>query len=814
MSNSDPSIIALPEPLYCNAITENVVKVGESVIVNLLTGNRIVGYIEDFDLREGVISIRHLTERKSVTLAFNRAKIIYLPKLRTWVPKEFPEGGDIAIPDLEAIKQKFNVLFQDNDTLEGETLGVSHTKFGIFLYPLQEGHQFIYTFIPQQSMVEHTIGPKLGEILVQEKWVESQQVESIIEEQKRDRDKPLGEYLRAKAVVTAQELERALERQKQMPNMRLGEVLVSENLITEQQLQDALSAQKTHRKKQLGRMLVDKGLVTQEQIQQALAKKLGIAYVDLSKFPAEAEVINKVSSEILRQHKVLPLHIFNGKIIVAVENPLDSRPLEAVAFQTGLAVEPVMAQIEQIEAVLETHLARGTATSINMEDIEADVQSMEGGEAEEEDDKAINNASDNIVIKLANMLITESYKQNASDIHIEPRGAAEKTLVRIRKDGSLIAFYEVPSTLRFSLVSRLKIMAGLDISERRKPQDGKINFRRFSNLPIELRLATLPTAGGQEDVVMRILASGKPIPLEKLALTTSNYDRLRELVKRPHGLFCVCGPTGSGKTTTLHSVLAHLNTPERKIWTAEDPVEITQKGLRQVQVNHKIGLSFAAAMRAFLRADPDIIMVGEMRDEETVHMGVEASLTGHLVFSTLHTNSAPESIVRLLDMGMNPFNFADALIGILAQRLGKRFCSKCVERYTAEPEEIDLLLEEYCFELYRAESVENDEMRKLEIREQVRAHWYKTYFDAEGKLTLGHTKGCSQCNNTGYSGRVGIHELLSATPEIKRLIMEHAPVRQLAAQGMRQGMRTLKQDGIEKVLMGITDIHQIRQIAV
>ncbi|HLD08831.1 MAG TPA: GspE/PulE family protein, partial [Methylophilaceae bacterium] len=309
----------------------------------------------------------------------------------------------------------------------------------------------------------------------------------------------------------------------------------------------------------------------------------------------------------------------------------------------------------------------------------------------------ISAASDNELVKLVNKIIIDAYNQGASDIHIEPYPDKGKTEIRFRKDGTLVNYIEVPPSYRNALTARIKIMCDLDISEKRKPQDGKIKFKKFGPLDIELRVATIPTAGGMEDIVMRILAGGKPIPLDKLGLSEHNIKKLKELVAKPYGLFFVCGPTGSGKTTTLHSALGYINTPDTKIWTAEDPVEITQKGLRQVQVNKKAGLDFAMVMRAFLRADPDVIMVGEMRDKETVSTGIEASLTGHLVFATLHTNSAPESIVRLLDMGMDPFNFSDALIGILAQRLGKRLC-ECKKPYTPSPEEIKSMLNEYCEE--------------------------------------------------------------------------------------------------------------------
>jgi type II secretory ATPase GspE/PulE/Tfp pilus assembly ATPase PilB-like protein len=353
-------------------------------------------------------------------------------------------------------------------------------------------------------------------------------------------------------------------------------------------------------------------------------------------------------------------------------------------------------------------------------------------------------------------------------------------------------------------------MCDLDISERRKPQDGKIKFKKFGPLDIELRVATIPSSGGVEDIVMRILAAGEPIPLDKLGVLPFNLDRLRSTIEKPYGLFFVCGPTGSGKTTTLHSVLNYLNTPDTKIWTAEDPVEITQKGLRQVQVNRKAGLDFATVMRAFLRADPDVIMVGEMRDKETVGMGIEASLTGHLVFATLHTNSAPESIVRLLDMGMDPFNFADALLGILAQRLAKRLCSSCKQAYEPSEAELNLLLTEYCEELLNTEAFLKDAEAG---RANVLAGWRQRYADKDGKFSLYRAVGCDECNK-GYRGRVGLHELMTGSDKVKKLLQEHARVAQLLAAALEDGMLTLKMDGIEKVLLGITDVKMVRAVCI
>jgi type II secretory ATPase GspE/PulE/Tfp pilus assembly ATPase PilB-like protein len=408
---------------------------------------------------------------------------------------------------------------------------------------------------------------------------------------------------------------------------------------------------------------------------------------------------------------------------------------------------------------------------------------------DDEDDGGGLAETDSTIVRLANQLIVDAYKRGASDIHIEPYAARSDTVIRMRIDGRCVEYQRLPASYRRALVSRLKIMARLDIAERRKPQDGKIKFRLPQGRDLELRVATIPTAQGDEDIVMRLLAASEPLPLEALQMTARNLREVRRLIAQPYGLFLVVGPTGSGKTTTLHAALGAINTTEVKIWTAEDPVEITQYGLRQVQVQPRIGFTFAAAMRAFLRADPDIIMVGEMRDAETAHTGIEASLTGHLVCSTLHTNSAPETVTRLLDMGLDAFNFADALLGVLAQRLARTLCAACKVAVPVSVGQWEELRQAYGPAAFDALGVE------------------------AGAVQVARGVGCAACNQSGYRGRVGLHELLVATPEIKRLIQQRARIAEVAACAQQEGMTTLVQDGVLKVLAGVTDMPQVKAVA-
>ena len=594
------------------------------------------------------------------------------------------------------------------------------------------------------------------------------------------------------AVEMAKVLGIAFFNQKKMaqkkPKRTKFDYLIDNNIISQKELETAIS---TAREKRLPieNVFIQDMKVRKEDVGRSVASYYHCEYVPFNNnYPIPGELLAKLKRAYLRNNLWVPLSREGGKIKVLIDNPqrLDKidaikslLPSEKHEFAVGLR-EDILQFLDYFYETQRT-AGRGSIDDIiNKMDLDDLEDADSGVEMLTEDDS--------IIVQLVNKIMTDAHQKNSSDIHIEPYPGKEGAEVRLRVDGVCRRYQTVPYHYRRALVSRIKIMADLDISERRKPQDGKIQFKKFGGPNIEVRVATVPTVGGEEDVILRLLASAEPLPLDALGMNARNYNLLLDIISKPYGIFLVVGPTGSGKTTTLHSILAHINKPEKKIWTAEDPVEITQRGLRQVQVMPKIGLDFAAAMRSFLRADPDVIMVGEMRDRETVSTGIEASLTGHLVFSTLHTNSAPETLVRLLDMGLDPFNFADALLGVLAQRLVRTFCSSCKEPYHPSPAEYDVLAQAY-----------GSDFEALG-------------FSYTGDLLFHRAKGCDGCNQTGYKGRTAIIELLEGTREIQGLIQRKAPVERIREQALSDGMTTLMQDGIRKVFLGMTDIQQVRTV--
>ena len=571
--------------------------------------------------------------------------------------------------------------------------------------------------------------------------------------------------------------------------------LLGNKMVTTHQLQEALAISKKIGKS-VEFVLTDRFKVEKDEVGQSLSLFYGTPFRG---FDPEAtvpfELVNKLKKSFLLYYTWVPLNWDKTGVEILVDDPTDLRKTDHIkALMPNQKIRFAVGFKEDIEQFI-NHFFDPKVESLtgnvfeDLDDIIPDI-SFEEEEEIEEDIKGLDESSSQVV-KFVDQVLVTAFRNQASDIHIEPSIITRKTTIRFRTDGVCHEYIQVPNAMAPAIVSRLKIMADLDIAERRLPQDGKIRLKRKGIPEFELRMSTMPTAGRFEDAVLRILTKSGSLKLDEIGLNDRNLKVLERVIMRPYGLVLCVGPTGSGKTTTLHSALAHVNEPGVKIWTAEDPVEITQAGLRQVQVKPKIGLDFARIMRGFLRLDPDIIMIGEMRDRETAATAIEASLTGHLVLSTLHTNNAPETLTRLLDMGMNPLNIADSFLAVLAQRLVRRLCSGCIETYHPDQEEFDYIIADYGEEPFQNLGVE-----------------YTSAFELHRSL------GCEKCSGSGYKGRLGIHELIEGTPEIKILIKKQATSQDLAKQAIKDGMSTLKQDGVHKVFEGVTDMREVRRVCI
>jgi type II secretory ATPase GspE/PulE/Tfp pilus assembly ATPase PilB-like protein len=651
-------------------------------------------------------------------------------------------------------------------------------KPGFFADPISQFSWFERIFFYAHGINAVEDMAPLGSLLVAAGVVPPDAIKDGLREQAALQNTPVGQILVEQEAVTSEAVEEAATLQEQSAaeaeknprsnrRLRLGEVLVDAGLATEQDIEDALAEQKRRRGMRLGQVLVEMGIVSEREISETLAKKFNLEFVDLNDRKINPEAADEVPLDIIERFELVPLSTSDTELVLAMADPLEMEPLDLLRFSLGKKIREVVATPSQIER-LSHHYIEQRARDERAAELESILKELHA-EAERhvrtsDADVRLDDTQDGAIVRMVNQIIIDAFRRDASDIHIEPNGEEAPVQVRFRIDGVCETYREIPAAHRAPLVARIKIMANLDITERRKPQDGKIKVQVGSR-KLELRVATVPTVNRDEDVVLRILASGDAMPLEQLSFSDENLRELRKAVQTPYGLILAVGPTGSGKTTTLHALLGSINNVERKIWTAEDPVEITQAGLRQVQVHPDIGFTFANALRSFLRADPDVIMVGEMRDKETATIG-------------------PETVTRLVDMGLDPFSFADALVAVVAQRLARRLCVSCREKYEASDDERNEI----------AELLGEDRLaERLDGR----------------PLTLWRAKGCSLCDHKGYRGRVGIHELLLTSEELRQAIYRRQSVDDIRRVARETGMRTLIEDGVEKCLDGITDLSQI-----
>ena len=569
------------------------------------------------------------------------------------------------------------------------------------------------------------------------------------------------------------------------PRRPIGQILLESGKIRQEQLDEALNVQKNTPSARIGSILVDLDYTTKQEVDRAVAAQLGLEYLNLEETQIDSEAARMIPQSFAVRHNVFPLRRKpNNRLVVAMADPTDVFVLDDIKLTTGCDIEPVLASKEDLATLIKgTDGQSASAGNAAMQQALTDlgvsaplspVTDM-GIAREEEGDTTSLDPNDAPIIRLINILLSGAIQQRASDIHIEPE--RRQVRIRYRIDGILQQQMTVPQYLHAALISRVKIMSELNIAERRIPQDGHIRARHEGR-DFDIRVSTIPTIFG-EKCVMRLLEQGSILRgLEQLGFFPDTQANLELIITQPNGIFLSTGPTGAGKSTTQCAVLNKLVTPEINIVTVEDPVEYVIPGVNQVLVNRKAGMTFASAMRAFLRQDPDIIMVGEIRDLETAETAIQASLTGHLVLSTLHTNDAPTSVTRLVDMGIDPFLVSASLIGTLAQRLGRRICKECKETYKPPVEALARL----------------------------------GFVGGNNDVTFYRGRGCESCRHTGYSGRIGIYELMMMNNEIRDLIVKRVPLSELRAAARAAGMKTLKEDGIAKVTEGITTIEEVMRV--
>ncbi|MFW6028625.1 MAG: GspE/PulE family protein [Halanaerobiales bacterium] len=552
--------------------------------------------------------------------------------------------------------------------------------------------------------------------------------------------------------------------------LRLGDLLLEYGLLTEEQLQKALEEQKKTGGK-LGEVVINMGMVTRQNINEILEFQLGIPYVNLRDYEIDNEAVKLVNEGLIRKHQLIPIKLRENDLYVAMEDPLNIIAIDDVALITGKNIIPMLSSQDQISEAIDIHYGKEQAMAAAeqyKQEYQVELQDIEEEVSEDEVKSAP-------IVKLVNTVLEQAVRHRASDVHIEP--FEKKIRIRYRIDGRLKEMMEYDISILNAIIARIKITGGMDISEKRKPQDGRITIT-VDKQEYDIRVSCLPTVFG-EKVVMRLtskegLTKGK----KELGLFEDDLKKFNEILSNPHGIILVTGPTGSGKSTTLYTALSELNSEDINIVTVEDPVEANVEGINQVHVNVKAGLTFASALRSILRQDPDIIMIGEIRDRETAEIAVKASITGHLVVSTLHTNSAPSSITRLIDMGVEPFLIGASVVGVIAQRLVRRLCPKCRQSYLPD----------------------DFERKVLGMTE-------------EEKITIYKSKGCHHCNQTGYVGRIGVYEILTVNNRIRTLINKAANSDDIKEQAIKDGMYTLKMNSKRLVLKGVTSLEEMLRIA-
>lgn len=686
-------------------------------------------------------------------------------------PKAWDYRGDAKFPDKVSIRRK------DGKTVE-TLFKESEDYGGVFLRPSDPGGNIIRIFVPSPSRTSPQKGDRLGETLVKEGMISRDQLDNGLHRQKALRKKRIGEIFVDRGVVDHSEVAEALKVQKAQTDKRLGDILVASGAITPEQLDAALSEQKNNRSKRLGQILIDMDLINEEMLALALALRHGLPYVDLNSYAIDPLAISCVSSEVANKLGIIPIDLGQNRLTVAFSDPTNLLAKSDLSFHAGLEIKEVIASGSSIRKAINQHYGtqgEEVLDSIALEDSQA-VEEVKRPEREGYDitEKV---GKEKPIIAFVNRLIKSAVDKKASDIHVEPESKEAKVYLRI--DGILNEETTLPIYNLPSVIARMKVLAGMDIAERRLPQDGRAKVRIGQKF-IDLRFSCMPTIYGESMVVRVLDKEAGLLRLEGIGFLPEEMEAIRRCIARPYGMILITGPTGSGKSSTIYACLQEPIFSGKNVVTLEDPVEYEIPGLSQVQIKEAIGLTFARGLRQILRHDPDVIVVGEIRDQETAKIGVQSALTGHLLISTLHTNTAAEAFVRLGDMGIEPYLISSSILGVLSQRLIRKVCTNCIE---VDPEGAEKL-----------------RLSHFPLKPSGAAEFYKG-------------EGCDECNNTGYKGRTAAYEFLPTTQEIKRAALKQETSSVIRDLAVEKGMKTIEHTALQKAEQGVTSVDEIIPLA-
>lgn len=755
-----------PAPLY---VTDGPEALQDAdVVAQLMDGEKLRGSLLRLDER-GRLIIRSREDRKVRDIPFSNLRSLLFSKGLPAATRPHPiqaRGGTMLTSKKP---QRFRIVYRDGKVLTGQAQGALMDEKGLHLFQLGKESRFVRLFVPLQVVKDHQLSSRIGEALLEEKAVSEQQLTDAVEAQGALRQKKIGEYLQSSVVLTPADLRRALDQQANQPSKRIGDLLRHNGLITERQLNVALEEQKRDRSKKLGDILVEMEALSAEALHITLARTLGIPFVKLRTFDIDPEVISLVTVDLAEKHTLIPLLLHQDRLIVAMESPMDTATLSLLRFTTGRSTETAVATGEDIRwAINKYYGSRESAEALKELGL-SDTEEGVGAKTVEEVERM---GTEKPVIRLVNSIIVDAISQHASDIHIRP--TEQQVDLFFRLNGTLKKIRSYSKKLLPAMVSRIKILGRMNIAERRLPQDGQTRVSNAGAL-VDLRISVIPTVEG-ESVVIRILDVRVGLKsLDQIGFSERDQAVFADMLRKSYGMVLVTGPTGSGKSTTLYAALVDVKKQNVNIVTVEDPVEYHIDGIEQIQAYTAPGYTFAKALRHILRHDPDVIMIGEIRDEETGKIAIQSALTGHLVLSTLHTNDAASSVTRLLEMGVQPYLLSATLVGVVAQRLVRRNCEHCMVEEDVDPgvRKVLAVAEEEVF--YRG-------------------------------------KGCDYCNHTGYSGRLAVYELLSVSESLRDLLVEDVNADEIHRLAVSEGMVPLTDNAIALARQGVTSLNEVYRI--